>query len=124
VASVLGATEALGAASSGPTHGTIVLEDLNGITYRCDGGLVIDRDLNAARNLASLVEAVGTASGAGTGRGVAPANGRERTGPWFTQVLSTNRQDGSPARAEHRRRTVTARRQRLARGSVLVEGDR
>jgi putative transposase len=38
-------------------------------TFRCEScGLVIDRDLNAAHNLASLVEAVttGTASGAGT----------------------------------------------------------
>ena len=44
-------------------------------TFRCIScGLVIDRDVNAAINLASLAEAVGTASGAGTGRNSVPAN--------------------------------------------------
>lgn len=47
-------------------------------TYRCEHcGLVIDRDVNAAINLASLVEAVGTASGAGTGRNPVPANAQQ-----------------------------------------------
>lgn len=39
---------------------------------RC--GAVIDRDLNAAANLASLMEATGTASGVKTGRDTVPAN--------------------------------------------------
>jgi putative transposase len=44
-------------------------------TYRCEQcGLAIDRDVNAAINLALLVEAFGTASGAGTGRNRVPAN--------------------------------------------------
>lgn len=50
-------------------------------TFRCGHcGLVIDRDLNAAANLASLVEAVGTASGAGTSQEdlLVNAQGEER----------------------------------------------
>jgi putative transposase len=95
-------------------------------TYRCDCGLVLDRDLNAARNLAGLVEAVtGTASGAGTGRGAAPANGRgEERFMGSPRCSSPNRQDGSPAPPEHGRRTVTATRQRVAPGPVLVGSDR
>jgi putative transposase len=53
--------------------------------FRCDVcGLVIDRDLNAARNLASLVKAAlinsGTASGAGTGQtsGLVNAQGDDK----------------------------------------------
>jgi putative transposase len=47
--------------------------------FRCDNcGLVIHRDLNAAHNLAALPDAAiahaGTASGAGTGRSITPAN--------------------------------------------------
>jgi putative transposase len=39
-------------------------------TYSCEHcGLVIDRDHNAALNLAALVAVTGTASGAGTDRG-------------------------------------------------------
>lgn len=50
-------------------------------SFRCERcGLVLDRDLNAAKNLASLIEAIGTASGAGTGQGdLANAQGEERS---------------------------------------------
>ena len=94
--------------------------------YRCDCGLVLDRDLNAAHNLAGLVEAVtGTASGAGTGRGTAPANGRgEERSMGSPRCSSTNRQDGSPAPPEHRHRTVTATRQRVAPKPLLIQSDR
>src|ERR1700736_2589218 len=45
-------------------------------SFRCPRcALVIDRDTNAANNLASLAEAIGTASGAETGRGD-PTNAR------------------------------------------------
>jgi putative transposase len=45
-------------------------------TFCCERcGLVVDRDANAAANLAGLVKAAtGTASGAGTRRGIASAN--------------------------------------------------
>src|SRR5208282_1412690 len=48
-------------------------------TFFCEHcGLVIDRDVNAAANLAGLVKAsTGTASGAGTSRGKVPANAQE-----------------------------------------------
>ncbi|MGH9042231.1 MAG: IS607 family element RNA-guided endonuclease TnpB [Acidimicrobiia bacterium] len=66
-------------------------------TFRCGRcGLVIDRDVNAAINLASLAEAVGTASGAGTGRNQPPANaqGEERLMP-TGRCSSTNCEDGT-----------------------------
>jgi putative transposase len=66
-------------------------------TFRCGRcGLVIDRDVNAAINLASLVEAVGTASGAETGRNPVPANaqGEERSMP-TGRCSSTNCEDGT-----------------------------
>jgi putative transposase len=66
-------------------------------TYHCEHcGLVIDRDVNAAINLASLVEAAGTASGAGTGRNPLPANaqGEERFMP-TGRCSSTNCEDGT-----------------------------
>jgi putative transposase len=54
-------------------------------TFRCEHcGLVVDRDANAAANLAGLVKATsGTASGAGTSRGKTSANaqGEERFMP-------------------------------------------
>lgn len=97
-------------------------------TYRCERcGLVIDRDRNAAANLAWLVEAVvtGTASGAGTGQETILANGRgeERlqAGP-AGRCSSQNRQDGTGPQGPDR--TVTATRQRAAPKPVLVGSDR
>ncbi|MGI9033704.1 MAG: RNA-guided endonuclease InsQ/TnpB family protein [Acidimicrobiales bacterium] len=46
-------------------------------TYRCECGLVIDRDLNAARNLAGLAEAVADNRGTGSG----PETGEDRVRP-------------------------------------------
>lgn len=95
------------------------------LPLRC--GLVIDRDLNAARNLAGLVEAVannrGTGSGPGTSRGDAPANGRgEERFVGSPRCSSLNRQDGtSPV---GRDKTVTATRQRVAPEPVLIGSDR
>ncbi|MGH9071949.1 MAG: zinc ribbon domain-containing protein [Acidimicrobiales bacterium] len=92
-------------------------------SFRCERcGLVLDRDLNAARNLASLIEAVGTASGAGTGQGdLANGRGEERS-MGSPRCSSTNRQDGtSRSRPD---RTVTATRQRVAPKPVLVQSDR
>ncbi|MEX0791420.1 MAG: RNA-guided endonuclease TnpB family protein [Actinomycetota bacterium] len=68
-------------------------------TFACENcGLVIDRDLNAATNLASLVEAIGTASGAGTGRGdLANAQGEERF-MGSPRCSSTNCEDGTGPR--------------------------
>ena len=96
-------------------------------TYSCECGLAIDRDLNAARNLAGLVEAVadtpGTGSGPGTGRGGAPANGRgEERFMGSPRCSSQNRQDGtSPTGPD---KTVTATRQRVAPEPVLIRSDR
>ena len=80
-------------------------------TYRCERcGLVTDRDLNAAVNVASLVESptsIGIASGAGTGRGQLPVNaqGEERF-MGSPRCSSTNCEDGSTApqgqKARHR----------------------
>jgi putative transposase len=78
---------------------------------RC--GLIIDRDVNAAINLASLVEAVGTASGAGTGRNRVPANaqGEERFMP-TGRCSSMNCEDGTgPSRPD---KTATAAEQSTA----------
>ncbi|MGH9011239.1 MAG: IS607 family element RNA-guided endonuclease TnpB [Acidimicrobiia bacterium] len=83
-------------------------------SFRCGCcGLVIDRDINAAINLASLVEAVGTASGAGTGRNPLPANaqGEERFMP-TGRCSSTNCEDGTgPTRPG---KTATAAEQSTA----------
>ena len=82
--------------------------------YCCEHcGLVIDRDYNAAINLASLVEGVGTASGAGTGRNLVPANapGEERFMP-TGRCSSPNCEDGTgPTRPE---KTATAVEQSTA----------
>ncbi len=96
-------------------------------TYRCERcGLVPDRDLNAAVNLASLVESptsIGIASGAGTGRGQLPVNaqGEERF-MGSPRCSSTNCEDGSTA--PQGQRTVTATRQQVAPKPVLVGSDR
>jgi hypothetical protein len=60
--------------------------------------VVLDRDLNAAKNLASLVEVIGTASGAGTGQGDSPANaqGGERF-MGSPRCSSGNCEDGTSA---------------------------
>ena len=95
-------------------------------TYRCERcGLVIDRDLNAATNLASLVESVtsiGTASGAGTGRDKLPANaqGEERF-MGSPRCSSTNCEDDTSSELE---KTVTAARQQVAPKPALVGSDR
>jgi len=95
-------------------------------TYRCDHcGLVLDRDRNAASNLASLAETVattGTASGAGTSQHtLANVRGEERS-MGTPRCSSANRQDGtSPTRLD---KTVTATRQQVAPNPVLVGSDR
>ena len=71
-------------------------------TFRCDNaacGLVIDRDLNAALNLAALVSTVtGTASGAGTGQ-VSLANAqREEKFTGLPRCSSVNCEDGTGPR--------------------------
>ncbi len=99
------------------------------VPYRCEHcGLVADRDLNAAHNLASLVEAQmgnGTAAAAGTGRETVLANaqGEERF-MGSPRCSSTNCEDGSPGPRGQRRRTATATRQQVAPKPVLVQSDR
>jgi putative transposase len=95
--------------------------------YHCEScGLVIDRDRNAAANLASLVEAVtniGTASGAGTGQDTLLANGRgEERSMGLPRCSLANRQDGTGRTRPER--TVTAARQRAALKPGLVQSDR
>jgi len=86
---------------------------------RC--GLVIDRDADAAANLAPLIEAVkstGTASGAGTSQGdLANGRGEERS-MGSPGCSSTNRQDGTGRSRPDK--TVTATRQRVAPKPVLA----
>ncbi|MFZ2058719.1 MAG: zinc ribbon domain-containing protein [Acidimicrobiales bacterium] len=95
-------------------------------SYRCDHcGLVIDRDRNAASNLASLagtIATTGTASGAGTSQHrLANGRGEERS-MGTARCSSPNRQDGtSPTRAD---KTVTATRQQVAPNPVLVGSNR
>jgi putative transposase len=87
-------------------------------TYRCDNPVCanhdgVDRDLNAALNLAALVSAAtGTGSGPGTGQGdLAYAQGEERS-MGSPRCSSTNCEDGtSPPGPD---RTVTATRQQVA----------
>ncbi|MGH9001974.1 MAG: IS607 family element RNA-guided endonuclease TnpB [Acidimicrobiia bacterium] len=83
-------------------------------TFRCEHcGLVIDRDLNAATNLASLVEVIGTASGAGTGQGTVLANAQgEEKFMGSPRCSSTNCEDGTSPTGP--RRTVTAAEQSTA----------
>jgi putative transposase len=91
--------------------------------YRCEHcGLAVDRDHNAAINLAALVGAVtGTGSGPGTGQGdLANGRGDERF-MGSPRCSSTNRQDGTGVAPGQ---TVTAARQREAPEPVLVGSDR
>jgi putative transposase len=97
-------------------------------TYRCEnpacanhGG--IDRDLNAAINLAALADAVsGTGSGPGTGRGdLAYAQGEERSMD-SPRCSSINCEDGTGSPEPDR--TVTATRQRVAPKPLLIGSDR
>ncbi|MGH9120739.1 MAG: zinc ribbon domain-containing protein, partial [Acidimicrobiales bacterium] len=98
-------------------------------SFRCEHcGLVIDRDLNAAVNLAGLalaVQACGTASGAGTSQEplLANAQGEERF-MGSPRCSSTNCEDGSSAPQGQRRKTVTATRQQVAPRPVYVHSDR
>lgn len=96
-------------------------------TYRCeDPGCAnhrcIDRDLNAAINLAAVVGAgSGTGSGPGTGQGDL-ANGRgDQRSMGSPRCSSMNRQDGTGSKSD---RTVTATRQRVAPEPVLIGSDR
>ena len=98
-------------------------------TYRCcHCGLVIDRDLNAAANLASLAEtysSTGTASGEGTGtllrRGSrANAQGDDKSMP-SGRWSSVNCEDGTSSKLD---KTATATWQRVAPKPDLVGGDR
>ncbi len=101
-------------------------------TFWCERcGLVIDRDLNAATNLASLVEAysiTGTASGAGTSTPLPPAGAvcanaqGEEMSMAPARCSSTNREAGTGAGRSDK--TVTATRQRVAPKPVLVQSDR
>ena len=93
-------------------------------SYRCDNcRLVMDRDLNAALNLAALVDALsGTGSGPGTGHGdLAYAHGEERSMA-SPRCSSANCEHGaSPSGPD---KTVTATRQRVAPKAVLIGSDR
>ncbi|MGA3219326.1 MAG: RNA-guided endonuclease TnpB family protein [Acidimicrobiales bacterium] len=66
-------------------------------TFTCKHcGLVTDRDLNAAANLAALVAVTGTASGAGPGRAQCPANAQgEGKSMGMPRCSSTNCEDGT-----------------------------
>ncbi len=95
-------------------------------TCRCEHcRLVVDRGLNAAANLVSLVGSVtsiGTVSGAQTGRGSAPANahGDDRfmsSGRWS----SANCEDGTSPELE---KTDSATRQQVAPKPTLIGSDR
>lgn len=78
-------------------------------TFRCEHcGLVLDRDLNAAINLAALVAVVGTASGAETGQGnLTNAQGEERF-MGSPRCSSANCEDGIGPAPD---RTVTVTRE-------------
>ncbi len=90
-------------------------------------GLVIDRDLNAARNLAALVRAVvtGTASSGGNRPGdhLACAQGEERSMDAVSpRCSSVNCEDGTGRSRPGKTATVT--RQRVAPGPALIGSDR
>ncbi len=88
-------------------------------TYGCDAcGLVIDRDVNAAMNLASLVEAVtGTASGAGTGRATGLRTGRGEVAA-SGQCSSLNCEDGTGQPGKTARPPDRHRRRRAIDGCL------
>jgi hypothetical protein len=92
---------------------------------RIEGGLVTDRDLNAAANLATLVESVtstGTASGAGTGRDKLPVNAQgEQRSMGSPRCSPANCEDGTSPELG---KTVTATRQQVAPKPLLVGSDR
>jgi putative transposase len=97
--------------------------------FRCDNelcGLVIDRDLNAALNLAALVRAVvtGTASSGGNrpGECLAYAQEEERS-TGSPGCSSLNCEDGA-GRSSRPGKTVTVTRQRVAPEPALVGSDR
>jgi putative transposase len=94
---------------------------LSARTYNCERcGLVIDRDHNAALNLAALVVATSTASGAGTDqRQLVNAQGEAKFMA-TARCASVNCEDGSgpPGKA------ATATRQRVAPQPVLIGSDR
>ena len=95
-------------------------------TYRCEPcGLVADRDLNAATNLASLVESVtsiGTATGAGTGRRKLPVNAKgEERFLGSPRCSSTKGEEGTSSELD---KTVTATSQQVAPKPLLVGSDR
>lgn len=83
-------------------------------TFRCGHcGLVIDRDYNAALNLASLVVVFGTASGAETGQGTTLANAQgEEKFMASARCSSTNCEDGT--RPTGRGKTATVAEQSTA----------
>ena len=95
--------------------------------FRCKAcGLVIDRDLNAALNLAALVRAVvtGTASSGGNRPGQCPAyaQGEERS-TGSPGCSSLNCEDGT-GRSSRPGKTATAARQRAAPEPVLTGSHR
>jgi putative transposase-like DNA-binding protein len=118
--------------------GTAALEALAGFAhpplsermFRCDNtacGLVIDRDLNAALNLAALVRAIvtGTASSGGNRLGDHPAcaQGEERSMDVVSpRCSSVNCEDG-PGRSRSGK-TATVTRQRVAPEPALIGSDR
>jgi putative transposase len=76
-------------------------------TFRCEGcGLVLDRDLNAARNLAALVaEVIGGTSSQSCGATVnEPAGNPQQT----HNVWAAGTATGRPTRSTPRRRATTA----------------
>jgi hypothetical protein len=89
-------------------------------------GLVIDRDLNAALNLAALVRVVvpGTASSGGNrpGECLAYAQEEERS-TGSPGCSSLNCEDGA-GRSSRPGKTVTVTRQRVAPEPALVGSDR
>ena len=96
-------------------------------TFRCEAcGLVVDRDLNAALNLAALVRAIvpGTASSGGNrpGARLACAQGEERS-TGSPGCSSLNCEDGT-GRSARPGKTATAARRRAAPELVLIGSDR